>query len=640
MGQGQTKASKKREANGEPSPSPKKEAKKSPKRTSKSSRSSGTPSIETPSSSGKEPIEVEERESSPQLRRGRESREREEPSKQESKYDSQVDEVDGRETLVNDVMKEVPDKQISESPPKPKRTYEVGFIEQEKENVPVNVSEIKSSPKTPVKMNGEPEPLTPVHMNELNHISPQATSTPHPNGMLSTGQRGSGGHYSDEDQDHTDVSDDEAFSSEQQLRTSSPSASNVSLKSFSTVNSSERTRSDSTFERKTEVNYGRFYNTSYLKPGSQNYLNARAKSDSEARNTQTHQFIRPANFSYAKEPPSFLKGKKGGMMQLTQGTKVVTKTRRSSSPAGVKTNNEAIRLSMFPGGKPPAPKEIAKIEREDWPGPPSPAALLPEIMRQRRKSRGEADEDEEEIIEDPKIKREIEELSKFKDESGIGKVIYKELEEAKALPMKLLDPWKASRVPNADHEPKFQTRFQSPMFASPSRFVDRPRRAWDDSDIIGYRTMSTLANFPVPKPGYGLQPKAATLPVSGAFGGPLNYRYYDMLMADRHDATTRTSNSSINTETSKVTSTVFDQPGVSLMTFQKSSWHTDVSPSIYPYDRLKISNFDLPKDVDRNMLEIHLSKDEFESIFDMAREEFRHLPEWKQNDLKKRMDLY
>ena len=62
-------------------------------------------------------------------------------------------------------------------------------------------------------------------------------------------------------------------------------------------------------------------------------------------------------------------------------TKVVKKTRRSSSPAGVRKNDEAIKMSMFPGGKPPAPKEVAKIEREDWPGPPSPAALLPEISK-------------------------------------------------------------------------------------------------------------------------------------------------------------------------------------------------------------------------------------------------------------------
>jgi hypothetical protein len=34
---------------------------------------------------------------------------------------------------------------------------------------------------------------------------------------------------------------------------------------------------------------------------------------------------------------------------------------------------------MFPGGKRPPPKEIAKIERDDWPAPPSPAAILPEI---------------------------------------------------------------------------------------------------------------------------------------------------------------------------------------------------------------------------------------------------------------------
>lgn len=89
------------------------------------------------------------------------------------------------------------------------------------------------------------------------------------------------------------------------------------------------------------------------------------------------------------------------------------------------------------------------------------------LVRQRRKSRGEKDEDDEdwEPGEDLRIKKEIEELSKFKDTSGIGKIIYDELKERKLQPPKPLDPWKASRVPGADHEPRYTTRFQSPMFA-------------------------------------------------------------------------------------------------------------------------------------------------------------------------------
>lgn len=31
---------------------------------------------------------------------------------------------------------------------------------------------------------------------------------------------------------------------------------------------------------------------------------------------------------------------------------------------------------------------------------------------------------------------------------------------------------------------------------APSRFVDRPKRSWDDSDIRGYRTITTLSNYP------------------------------------------------------------------------------------------------------------------------------------------------
>lgn len=85
-------------------------------------------------------------------------------------------------------------------------------------------------------------------------------------------------------------------------------------------------------------------------------------------------------------------------------------------------------------------------------------------VRERRKSRGGEDEDEEQQ-ENPKFQRELEEISKIKDESGIGKAIYQELEELKRKPVKPIDPWKASRVPSAKYEPRYHTRYQSPMFA-------------------------------------------------------------------------------------------------------------------------------------------------------------------------------
>ena len=42
-------------------------------------------------------------------------------------------------------------------------------------------------------------------------------------------------------------------------------------------------------------------------------------------------------------------------------------------------NEEAIKLSHYPGGHEPGPGEKPKIERDDWPGPPAPAVILPEI---------------------------------------------------------------------------------------------------------------------------------------------------------------------------------------------------------------------------------------------------------------------
>lgn len=567
MGQ---KATKHKDTDGEPSPSPRKSPKRSKHRGSRSNSKEYTPTHSEQSSSG-------------------------DPGS------------GNRSPSVEKPIIPV-SKQLQQTKPKhesPRKDTRMDY--DQKENIPE-----QSLSRTPPKLNGKDnvDLLTPVKQidSSISNHFPQATSTPAPNGIISTGQ--SNGHAFDSDQDQTDQSDDEAFTpSEQQ---------------------------DSLDERRSELNFGKFYNSSYIQKTA--YLK-KATTTPTTNGPKSPHFHRPANFSYSKATPQFLKSSnRSGMAALASGGKVIVKrTRRASSPADLK-NNEAIRLSMYPSAKKPAANEVEKIEREDWPGPPALASILPEILRQRRKSRGEEEIDDEDDTpqEDPQIKREIEELSKLKDSSGIVKIIYKELEERKAQPIKHLDPWKASRVPGADHEPKYSTRYQSPMFASPSRFLDRPKRSWDDSDIRGYRTITTLSNYPVAKPGYGINPRAHTLPLSGMYGGHLDFRYFDF----ETNRSRYTSSSTMNTERESFGYSFTDKPGVSLLTLQKSSWHTEAEPQIYPYETLKITNFDLPRDVDLNRLEIHLDDEEFNSILEMPRDQFYRLPIWKQNDMKKKVDLF
>ena len=102
-----------------------------------------------------------------------------------------------------------------------------------------------------------------------------------------------------------------------------------------------------------------------------------------------------------------------------------------------------------------------------------PVQLMWLTVKERRQSRGELNgdrDDDEEVEEDPKIQRELDEISKIKDESGMGKVIFQELAELKHKPPKAVDPWKASRVPSAKYEPRYHTRYQSPMFACKAWF--------------------------------------------------------------------------------------------------------------------------------------------------------------------------
>jgi len=64
------------------------------------------------------------------------------------------------------------------------------------------------------------------------------------------------------------------------------------------------------------------------------------------------------------------------------------------------------------------------------------------------------------------------------------------------------------------------------------------------------------------------------------------------------------------------------------------------APKVYPIHLLMITNYRLPNDVDRCNLERHLSDTDFELVFEMSRAEFYRLPQWRRNELKKRVKLF
>lgn len=68
----------------------------------------------------------------------------------------------------------------------------------------------------------------------------------------------------------------------------------------------------------------------------------------------------------------------------------------------------------------------------------------------------------------------------------------------------------------------------------------------------------------------------------------------------------------------------------------------DMSKTVkfYTLERIQTTNKEFPEDVDRQHLERHLSRDEFEKHFGMAPIEFYKLPEWKRINLKRKLKLF
>ncbi|XP_050511938.1 actin-binding LIM protein 1 isoform X4 [Diabrotica virgifera virgifera] len=293
-------------------------------------------------------------------------------------------------------------------------------------------------------------------------------------------------------------------------------------------------------------------------------------------------------------------------------------------------NEEPIELAHFPGAKPPQPGEPTKIERDDFPAPPYPYTD-PERRKRWSDSYKGVPSDEDEVddatareIQDQKLKKEENELSKIA--SGIGKVFLKEVQERekyKQWKAANLDPRNASRTPSAKKEPNYSFRYDNPIGASPSRNLDHQRPFDDDDFDRSLSCRSSMGRSIGAIPNYNVSTGSITdverramnceMPLSTTYTGGLG----------RYPTGGYASQQVRRSLPNMAHSILINEPA-----------------KIYPYHLLVVTNFRLPSDVDRLNLERHLSDQEFEALLQMARSDFYRLPQWKRNEMKRRMRLF
>lgn len=428
----------------------------------------------------------------------------------------------------------------------------------------------------------------------------------------------------------------------------------------------ERDYEESPPPRYPDIDITRIYTISYLTAEpTLGYL----KRPLEPRAPKSPQFFRPPD-SGRRMNLSRSGHAKPGMKVLVESMQTTTPRPRSPHM----NNEEPIELAHYPDARPPKPNEKPKIERDDFPAPPFPYT---DPERRRRWSDSSKElvndySDEEDETDDPKLKKEEEELSKIA--TGIGKIFLQNVKEREKLRhwrLRHLDPRNASRTPSANIEPGYRLRYESPINASPSRYLERPR-PWGDEEefdrgssyrssgrstaaVPSYNVVSSLR--PAPKPGYGLTQKSATLPVTHRDEG------FDMMADYAYDDVDKTHSTDFSSGKSDISASSLVENDKNALNHHdhrsgpyrslRSSYSphlrrslpnmTHMStepPKIYPVHLLSTRNYRLPSDVDRCHLERHLSNEDFQAIFHMSRMDFYRLPEWKRNDMKKRAKLF
>ncbi|CAI2356407.1 unnamed protein product [Caenorhabditis sp. 36 PRJEB53466] len=318
---------------------------------------------------------------------------------------------------------------------------------------------------------------------------------------------------------------------------------------------------------------------------------------------------------------------KTGMQRLTEDLE--KNIPRPKSPH--MDNEEPIELAHYPAAQVPDPDKLPAIEREDFPAPPYPYAVE-ELKRRLSTSSIEneiSDDDysESDKVDEDKLRKTVETLEKYND-SSIAHVIKQNIEDShkkQRLPLHW-DPRNASRTPSGKKMPHLKFRYDVPINASPSRHLNRPRPwvVWQG----GERDQGcTLPCFHIPEDSRANTLRAATLPTE--FGQNLSLENLDTTISSHYSEHSMTESGTAGGPRSV--------GGAAL----RSSL-PDMSKPAKQYDliTLQTTNANLPEDVDRQHLERHLPRDQFEEIFNMSLIEFYKLPEWKRINLKRKHKLF
>lgn len=482
---------------------------------------------------------------------------------------------------------------------------------------------------------------------------------------------------------------------------STPHDQRSSTCSSDSPHSSRKLKDESEVQR---LNFGKFYQTSFLDKGS---TFKRGPSINPQEKTPQH-FHRPHGFSYRRVRSDIAKPNKTGMLNCLAGNTMGSLSLPRNFDQRYKPDDkqEPIQLAKIPDAK-KSEHYQRPIERDDFIARPEPAAIYPELLRDPRlrekflrgdtvDGQSENKENDPEIPANPKIEKEINELSKITN-SGTAQMILEDLKKKKKLDPLKLDPRNSSRSRSAAVEPPQKTRFESPVFASPSRDLLKARLfQYDDMYEQKYRTCTSPT---AARPGYGIKSRtldsrmgcmsamafrsntvdpglgrnssvacrSATLGARNGYVSDTTDGYYPSNIMSYHrrpESSTavlqRSCTPLSDTEEYDQTTGLKVTPrnylhrlnvildGRRTPTARSSSLRRNLQgifaeeeqTKIYPYEQLSLDSTERPTGLDSNNLEQYLADDDFQRLFGMSREDFETLAEWKRNDLKLRVRLF